>query len=102
MAYYFYSGEIGLKGAVNYKRIKALLADTQEKAIKLAEAKYGVSRENPVGFIYSCRVMDINNAGRSINNAYKSDKPVVITGCEYLEDIYTEMDRINNDAITMK
>jgi len=99
MTYYFYSAEAGLKGMINYKRIKAMLADTQAKAVTAAEERYKVSRQNPVGFIYSCRVMDINNAGRSINNAYKSDKPVVITGCEYLENIYTEMDEMSNDII---
>ena len=91
MNYYFYSREIGLKGAMNYKRVKAMLAQTKEKAVQLAESRMGVDRENPVGFIYSCRVMNINNGGASINNAYKSEMPLVITGCEYLEDIYTEI-----------
>ena len=93
--WYFYSDEIGLKGLVNYKRIKAVLADTKEKAVSLAERKYKVNRENPVGFIYTCRVMEINSPVQSINNAYKSERPVVITGCEYLEDIYTEIDNID-------
>ncbi len=102
MTYYFYSAEAGLKGMINYKRIKAMLAETQAKAVIVAETRYKVSRDNPVGFIYSCRIVDVNTTQQSINNAYKSDKPVVITGCEYLEDIYTEMDSINNDVITVK
>ncbi|MBR5521318.1 MAG: hypothetical protein IKU54_04905 [Oscillospiraceae bacterium] len=100
MEYYFYSSEIGLRGAVNYKRIKASLADTKEKAVELAQRNNGVSQDNPVGFIYSCRVMDINRPGQSINNAYKSDLPVVITGCEYLENIYAEIEENKNCAMS--
>ncbi|MBQ8603414.1 MAG: hypothetical protein IJ410_01030 [Oscillospiraceae bacterium] len=100
MIYYFYSRDIGLKGAVNYKRIKALLADTREKAVKLAEVKYGISRDKPVGFVYSCRVMNITNGGASINNAYKSEMPVVITGCEYVEDIYTEINTAREEVFS--
>ena len=102
MTWYFYSGEIGLKGAVNYKRIKAMLADSKEKAVAVAERRGDVNRDMPVGFIYSCRVMDINNRGQSINNAYKSDRPVIITGCEYVEDIYAELYKIYNDAVTVE
>ncbi len=80
MIYYFYSENGGLKGLLNYKRMKISLFETRGQAVEYACGKQG---EKPVGYIYSCTQL----GGRYFNNAYKSEHPLQITGCEKLEDL---------------
>lgn len=79
MIYYFYSEKAGLKGLINYRLVKDSLYTEKEKAVEYGLKKQGKS----VGYIYKCTQL----GGRYFNNAYKTEHPVQITGCEKLEDL---------------
>ena len=79
MIYYFYSEKAGLKGLVNHRFVKESLYTEKEKAVEYGLKKYG----KPVGYIYKCTQL----GGRYFNNAYKTEHPVQITGCEKMEDL---------------
>lgn len=92
MEYYFYSTNAKLRGMMNFKMLKPDLHTDKFDALKAAECFHGVSRENPVGFIYSCRRISNISFGENLNHGYKSETPVWINGCEYITDIYEEFD----------
>ena len=78
MIYYFYSIQKGLIGLINYKLVQNSLKTDKIKLIEELK-KQGKTQ----GYVYSCRQKD----GQFFNNAYKSQHPVEITGCEKLEDL---------------
>ncbi len=90
MEYYFYSKEKNLKGFINTKLYSSILKENLEQALKYRLEKYGVSEDNPVGFIYKCKAVTTVKQKENINGAYKSLPPLQITGYTSLKDIYTE------------
>ena len=75
---------------MNFRLLKADMYTDKRKCIENAQREYGVGKENPEGFIYTCRKINNVKTGENLNHRYKSDVPVWITGCEYLADIYAE------------
>jgi len=86
MNYYFYSEKSGIKGLLNYKRMKIYLFDSRQQAVEYAVEKYSVTKENPVGYIYSCAAVGMKQ-GENLNSGYKSDVPVQVTGCVPVENL---------------
>ena len=75
---------------MNFRLLKRDLYTDKSRCVARAVRSYGISRENPVGFIYSCRKMNNIKTGENLNHGYKSETPVWITGCEYVADIYAD------------
>lgn len=83
MNYYFYSEKQGLIGLINHRLVKDILFDSKEKAVEYAFEKMKIPKESPAGYIYKCR----QKGGEYFNNAYKTEHPVEIIGCEKLENL---------------
>ena len=73
MTYYFYSEKENLKGLLAYNLYKRLLCDSLEKAV----------RGKTTGYIYSCE----QATGKNINGGYKSNNPLLITGCKAVNEL---------------
>ena len=73
MTYYFYSEIKNLKGLLAYNLYKRFLCDSEEKA----------ARGKTTGYIYSCKQAE----GKNINGGYKSNNPLLITGCKAVKGL---------------